>query len=164
MSSSVELVGFSSCVFVSRPPGMPPSILRVSSSAIDPRALIPAATEPTARTKTAIFGFSTSVVCCKPEHSFCRLITFRVRHSRREMYIGHGRLWSVCLSVCLTVPGRIPTLLHGPRCNLGNGRGCPLVVHYWADLQSVHGFCCCDNMARTRNVSECLYSLYAWFS
>jgi len=26
-------------------------------------------------------------------------ITFRVRHSRGEMYIGHGRL-SVCLSVC----------------------------------------------------------------
>jgi len=26
-----------------------------------------------------------------------------------------------------------------------NGRGCPLVVHYWADLQSVHGFRCCDN-------------------
>ena len=20
--------------------------------------------------------------------------------------------------------------------------GCPLVVHYWADLQLVHGFCC----------------------
>ena len=36
--------------------------------------------------------------------------------------------------------------------------GCPLVVHYWADLQSVHGFRCYDNIARTRNVSECLYS------
>ena len=42
-----------------------------------------------------------------------------------------------------------------------NGRGCPLVVHYWADLQSVHGFRCYDNIARTRNVSECLYSLCA---
>jgi len=27
----------------------------------------------------------------------------------------------------------------------------------------VHGFRCYDNIARTRNVSECLYSLYAWF-
>jgi len=29
-----------------------------------------------------------------------------------------------------------------------NGRGCPLVVHCWADLQSVHGFRCydCDNI------------------
>ena len=39
----------------------------------------------------------------------------------------------------------------------------PLVVHYWADLQSVHGFRCYDNIARTRYVSECMYSLYAWF-
>jgi len=51
-----------------------------------------------------------------------------------------------CVSVCLSVPRRIPTLLHGPRCNLGEWQGCPLVVHYLADLQSVHGFCCYDNM------------------
>jgi len=51
------------------------------------------------------------------------------------MYISHESV-----SVCLSVPRRIPTLLHGPGCNLGNGRWCPLVVHYWADLQSVHGF------------------------
>jgi len=42
--------------------------------------------------------------------------------------------------------------------------GCPLVVHYSADLQSVHGLRCYDNIARTRNVSECLYSLYDWLS
>ena len=56
---------------------------------------------------------------------------------------------AVCVSVCLSVGSvsrRIPTLLHGPGCNLGNGRGCPLVVHYWADLQSVHGFRCYDNI------------------
>ena len=70
----------------------------------------------------------------------CRLITFRVRRSEREMYIGHGRLCA-----CLTVPRHIPTLLHGPGFLLGNGRGCPLVVYYWADLQSVHGFRCYDN-------------------
>jgi len=62
------------------------------------------------------------------------------------MYIGHGRL-CVCLSVCLSVPHCIPTLLHGPRCKLGNDRGCPLVVHYWVDLQSVHWFRCYDNIA-----------------
>ena len=71
---------------------------------------------------------------------------------------------SVCLCICLSDPRRIPTLLHGPRCNYRNGRGDPLVVHYWADLQSVHGFRCYDNIFRTRNVSECLYSLYAWFA
>jgi len=55
------------------------------------------------------------------------------------MYIGHVRL-SVCVCVCLSVPHRMPTMLHGPGCNLGNLRRCPLVVHYWVDLQSVHGF------------------------
>jgi len=29
----------------------------------------------------------------------------------------------------------------------GSGRGCPLVVHNWVDLQSVHRFCCYDNIA-----------------
>jgi len=68
----------------------------------------------------------------------------------------------VCLSVCLSVH-RIPTLLHRPGCKLGEWWGCPLVVHYRADLQPVHGFRCYDNIAQTRNVSECLYSPYAWF-
>ena len=34
------------------------------------------------------------------------------------MYYGHARL-CVCVSVCLSVHGRTPTLLHGPGCNLG---------------------------------------------
>ena len=57
------------------------------------------------------------------------------------------------------------TVRNGPRCNLGNGRGAPCIVvhYYWADLQSVHGYRCYDNIARTRNVSERLYSLCAWF-
>jgi len=29
---------------------------------------------------------------------------------------------------------------------LGNGTGCPLVVHCWADLQSLHGFRCYDKI------------------
>ena len=66
------------------------------------------------------------------------LLTFRVSRRRREMYIGHARL-CVCLSVCLSVRGRILTLLHGPGFNLGEWFGCPLVVHYWVDLQSVTG-------------------------
>jgi len=54
------------------------------------------------------------------------------------MYIGHGRL-CVCLSLAAfpyycTDPDVISS-------------GCPLVVHYWADLQSVHGFRCYDNVA-----------------
>jgi len=31
-----------------------------------------------------------------------------------------------------------------PDVTWGNGRGCPLVVQSWADLQSVHGFYCYD--------------------
>jgi len=45
--------------------------------------------------------------------------TFCVRHSRGEMYIGHMRLCLSCVSVCLSLICRIPTLLHEPRCNLG---------------------------------------------
>jgi len=71
------------------------------------------------------------------------LITFHVSRRRCKMYCGHARL-----CVCLSVLGRMPTLVHGPGCNLGSGRGCPLVVHYWADLQLVHGLRCCGN---TRN-------------
>jgi len=65
-------------------------------------------------------------------------------------------LWSRA-SVCLYVRGHMPTLLHGPGCNMGNGRECLLAVHYWMALLSVHGLCCYGNITRTRNVS--LYTL-----
>jgi len=60
-------------------------------------------------------------------------------------------------SVCLSVRGRICACLHyctDPDVTWGSGRGCPLVVHYWADLQSWHGLRCYGNVTRTRNVSE----------
>jgi len=41
-----------------------------------------------------------------------------------------------------------------PYVTSGSGRGCSLVVQYWADLQSVHGLRCYGNITRTRNVSE----------
>jgi len=69
------------------------------------------------------------------------LITFSMRHSRGEMYIGHGRL-CVCLSLAA-----LPHYCMDPDVTWGNGRECPLVVHYWVDLQSVHGFRCCDIIA-----------------
>jgi len=61
------------------------------------------------------------------------IITFRMSGRRREMHCGHPRL-----CVCMSVHGRMPTLLHGRGCNLESGRECPLVVHYWANLQSIH--------------------------
>ena len=60
----------------------------------------------------------------------------------------------VSVSVCVSVRGRIPTLVYGPGCNLGSGRGCPLVVLCLADLQWVHGLRCYGSIVRTRNVSE----------
>jgi len=71
------------------------------------------------------------------------VVTFRVSRRRREMYCGHARL-CVCLSAA--------ACLHyctDPDVTWGSGRGCPLVVHYWVDLQSVHGLHCYGN---TRNV------------
>ena len=58
----------------------------------------------------------------------------------------------VCLSVCLSVAA----FPHRTDPDVTSG----MVVRYWADLQSVHGFRCYNNIARTRNVSECLYSVY----
>jgi len=72
------------------------------------------------------------------------------------MYIGHVRL-SVCMSLFAAAYPQYSTNLD---VTWGNGRWFPLVVHYWADLQSVHGLRGYGNTARTRNVSECLYSLY----
>jgi len=73
--------------------------------------------------------------------SFKLLITFRVRRNEAKCI----SVTAVCVYVCLPVSR--PTLLHGPGCKWGNGRGCPLVVHPWADLQSVHGFRCYDTIA-----------------
>ena len=58
------------------------------------------------------------------------------------MYIGHGRL---CVCVCLSL-ATFPHYCMDPDVIWGNGRQCPRVVYYWADLQSVHGFHCYDNI------------------
>jgi len=41
-------------------------------------------------------------------------VTFCVSRRRRKMYCGHAPV-----SVCVSVRGRTPTLLHGRGCNLG---------------------------------------------
>jgi len=71
------------------------------------------------------------------------VITFCVSRSRRKMYCGHARL-CVCLSVAVR-----PHYCTDPDVIWGHGRGCPLVVHYWADLQSGHGLRCYGNITRT---------------
>jgi len=47
----------------------------------------------------------------------------------------------VCLCVCLSAAVR-PHYCTDPDVTWGRGRGCPLVVHYWVDLQSGHGLRC----------------------
>jgi len=72
------------------------------------------------------------------------LVTFCVSRRRRKMYRGHA-----CLCVCLSVRGRMPTVLHGPDVTWGSGRGCPLVVHYCSNLQTVYRLRCYGNITRT---------------
>ena len=69
------------------------------------------------------FRVALSYVCLYYMHQTITIIqvsvnnfTFGVNRRRREMYIAHARL---CLSVCLSVPRRMPSLRHGPGCNLG---------------------------------------------
>ena len=79
------------------------------------------------------------------------IFTFCVSRRRRKMYCGHARLCvcvSVCLSVCLYAAIR-PHYCTDPDVTWGRGRGCPLVVHCWADLQSGHGLRCYGNITRT---------------
>jgi len=72
------------------------------------------------------------------------VVTFRVSRSRSEMYIGHGRL-CVCLCAWLSL-ATFPHYCMDPDVSWRNGRGFPLVVHYWTDLQSLHGFLSYDNI------------------
>jgi len=58
----------------------------------------------------------------------------------------------ICVSVCLSAAA-CPHYCTDPDATWGSGRGCTLVVHYWVDLQSVHGLRCYDNITRTRSVS-----------
>jgi len=91
------------------------------------------------------------------------VITFRVSRRRREMYIDHAGL---CVCVCVHVylsAAACPHYCMDLAVTWRNGRGCPLIVHYWADLQSVHGNWLLWQRTRTRNVSDCLYSRNAWF-
>jgi len=51
---------------------------------------------------------------------------------------------SVFLSVCLSLAA-FPHYCTDPDVTWGNGKGCPLVVQCWVDLQPVHRFRCYDN-------------------
>jgi len=73
------------------------------------------------------------------------ITTFRVSRIVRNV------LWSrtsVCLSACLCVclsAAACPNSCTDLDVTWGIGRGCHLVVRYWADLQSVHRLRCYGN-------------------
>ena len=82
------------------------------------------------------------------EYDISTMITFRVSRRPREMYCSHARL-CVCLSAA--------ACLHyytDPDVTWRSGRGCPLAVHYWADLQSVHGLRCYGNTMEMHGRSQ----------
>jgi len=84
------------------------------------------------------------------------VIKFRVSRRPREMYCGHARL-SVCLCVCLSVCLSAAACLQyctDPDVTWGSCRGCHLVVHYWADLQSVHDMRCYGNIMEMRGRAQ----------
>ena len=87
-------------------------------------------------------------VLSPPSSPLYPLITFRVSRRRREMYCGHAHL-CVCLRVCQSAAA-CPHYCTDRDVFWGSGRGCPLVVHCWANLQSVHGgLRCYGNITRT---------------
>jgi len=75
-------------------------------------------------------------------------ITLRESRRPREMYCGHARL-CVCLSAAAC-----PHYCTDPDVTWGSGRGCPLVVHYWADLQSVNELRCYGNIMEMRGRAQ----------
>jgi len=78
------------------------------------------------------------------------VFTFCVSRRRRKVNVLWSRT-SVCVCVCLYVYLSAAACLHyctDTDVTWRSGRGCPLVVHCWADLQSVHGLRCYGN---TRN-------------
>jgi len=80
------------------------------------------------------------------------VVTFRVSRRPREMHCGNARL-CVCLSVCLSAAAR-PHYCTDPDVTWESGRGCALVVHYSADLQSVHGLRCYRNTMEMRGRAQ----------
>ena len=62
---------------------------------------------------------------------------------------------AVCVSICLSLSA-FPHYCAHPGASSGNGRVCSLVLHYWADLQSVHRFRCYDNVAPNAKCQQVL--------
>ena len=88
----------------------------------------------------------------------------------RELQTTQNVSWSrasVRLSVCASVgprPYAHTTACTDPDVTWGRGRGCPLVVHYWADLQSGHGLRCYGNIKERKGCAILVRTHNANFS
>ena len=75
---------------------------------------------------------------CKMSASACtHSIAGYIYYILPESQTTRNVLWSRA-SVCLSAAACV-NYCTDPDVTWGSGRGCPLDVHYWADLQSVHG-------------------------
>jgi len=89
---------------------------------------------------------------------FCHYQENHQAYISRKSYTTKNVLWSrasVCLCVCLS-SAVCPNYCMDPDVTWGSGRGCPLVVHYWADFQSVHWLCCYGNTMEMHSISSLL--------
>ena len=70
----------------------------------------------------------------------------------------------MCLCVCLCLSAAVrPHYCTDPDVTWGHGRGCPLVVHYWADLQSGNGLRCYGNITRTLVTAAAWTAGFLWW-
>ena len=63
------------------------------------------------------------------------------------------------MSVCLSLAA-FPYYCMETDVTWGMVVGCPLVVHYWADLQSMHVFRCYDNIHVCKLIALCITNAY----
>jgi len=78
------------------------------------------------------------------------------RYMLRESQTTRNVLWSrasVCLSVCLSAAACLQYCTD-PDVTWRSGRGCPLVVLYWADLQSMYVLRCYGNTMEMRGRAQ----------
>ena len=71
----------------------------------------------------AIWRIRLNRPCAAAMRRFCQItlsiVTFRVSHDDANIILWSRASVCVCVCVCVFVRGRMPTLLHGPGCNLG---------------------------------------------
>jgi len=76
-------------------------------------------------------------------------------YTSRESYKTTRNVYWSGASVCLSLAA-YPHYCTDPDVTWGNGMGCPVVVHYRADLQSVHRFCCYNNIGQNAKCQRVL--------